>query len=90
MKIVVSIRILIASYIFMFCVTLPRVLHYYGIGGLDDLISPWATFLLLSFIIGLIFFAYLKNKGLMIPILLIIFGASAGVTFYLCKIPLPW
>jgi len=70
----------------------PRMLMYFGLQHqiILDLTSPWATFLIL-FILGLLFVSkWLRNYKLVIFMLLGDLVVASLLTFYWCKMSLPW
>lgn len=88
MKVIMPIRILISSMTMIFLVVVPRILIYFGLdfGALNDLVSPWATFLLIMFIAGFIVFPLLKNIRFVIPAAVVMVIGAVAMTFYLCNL----
>ncbi len=92
MNVVFSIRFFLASMSTVSLIVIPRLLYYFGLRAeaLDILMSPWATFLIILFVGGLLVFPWLKNIKLAVFAVLAIICAAMILTFYFCELSLPW
>jgi len=92
MNVVLSVRVIIASMMSIFGLMLPRILMYFGLTGevLNVWVSPWATFIILLLVIGILFYPYLINKKWMIPAVLMAMLVAMCLTFYFCQLELPF
>lgn len=90
--IILPIRCVIASLTTIILVGVARGLYYFGLRAdmLDILISPWATFIIFMFAIGLIIWPFMRNIKLAVPIVLATIGVAVILTFVSCQLPLPW
>ena len=70
----------------------PRILWHFQLkhGVIEALISPWATFLIILFVGGLFIFPWLKNRKLMIPLVLVLVVGAVALTYYFCDMQVPW
>jgi len=92
MNIVLSVRVIATSFITIFLIGVPRILIFYGLNNpvLDDLVTPWATFILFAFAGGILVWPWLKNPKFVIFLIVLVIGGASALTFYLCNLPLPW
>jgi len=90
MNVVFSVRIFIASMISISGIVLPRILTYFGLGGLDAMLTPWATFILIMIAGGVLLWPWFRNVKLFLPLIILLLVVAMALTFYFCEMALPF
>lgn len=92
MNVVFSIRFFLASMTSLALIVGPRMLYFFGLRAneLDVLMSPWATFIILLIVGGMLTFTWLKQIKLAPFIIIGLIVVAAVLTFYFCELTLPF